>query len=479
MGFALDAITEHGLPVDRALQDKLRTYLESEEERIQREVQLLVPEELLPLNRKEGYKSLPKDLRARLKELDLIVPKAKLDYYLINHYAVIQALGYVDVVDVGLVKRLEFNPTSAKQLLAYIRHMGYPVPLHIDTGAPTTGKEELQKLIDDTGDEVLKLAQKSKKVSKLKGTYCSGYWIPGPDGRVHGKFRFGTASQQVSCTEPNIQQYPEHYDPDDEWIVDIMQQVKGAIKAEPGYKFVKVDARGAHGRMQGWLSEDADYYRLASLDLHSYNTAYFVNVPDKDSLIGLDDASLMTRLKEIKKQFNHERNFMVKRVSFLSQYGGGAEKASRILRLDQFVVQAIMDTTANRFPRTFKEFPKQVRRMLNQSPRLRNPFNCVRWIWDGDMEQAVAFLPSSCFHCHIQSALVRLFEMGAFAKYGACNFPHDAVWYHCREDLVDECIEVTKLEMERPSDVLVNSLGPFWCSADAQVGDSLLEVVDV
>ena len=95
-----------------------------------------------------------------------------------------------------------------------------------------------------------------------------------------------------------------------------------------------------------------------------------------------------------------------------------------------------------------------------------------------DLKQAVAFSVSNPAHCHIQDALVRLCDKDAFAKYGCCNFPHDAAWYHCPIDLVDECIAVTKEEFEKPSEVLVNSLGPFWCPTDAKVGDSLVEMED-
>ena len=465
------------MPVDHARQDKLRTYLESEEERIAREVQLLVPEELLPLNRKEGYKSLPKDLRARLKELELITPKAKLDYYMVNHYDVIQALGYVEVEDIGLVKRLEFNPTSAQQLLAYIRYMDYRVPLDIDSGKPTTNKEELQKLIDETSDEVLKLAQKSKKVSKLKGTYVNGDWIPGPDGRVHGQFRFGTAVGQTSCTGPNQQQFPQHFDPEDAWVDDIGKEIKGTIVAQPGHIFVKIDAKGAHSRMQAFLAEDADYYRLSNIGTHAFNTAHYVKVPDRDSLLAMDDSLLAVRLKEIKKRYDYEYNF-VKRTSFLMQYLGGPEKAAYTLRVPVVEVVALMELIKGTFPKSFKDFPKSVTRRIKHSPRLISAHGACRWFWDQDERQAVAFAVSNEFHCHWQSGLVRLHESGLLDKYEAVNFCHDDLWLHPKEELKDECIAEVRAELEKPSDILVNSLGHFQVGTETQIGYNMAELGD-
>lgn len=378
-----------------------------------------------------------------------------------------------------MVKRLSFNPNSGQQLLRYIEYKGYPVPLNLDTGKPTTGKEEIKKLIEKTDDEVLKLTEQLRKLTKMRGTYCSGAWVPGPDGRVHGEFRFGTANQQTSCTNPNVQQFPEHFNKDDEWMAEIGRRIKGCIRAEPGHKLVKVDARGFHARMQGWLAEDANYYRLANLDLHSFNTGYYMDVPDKARMLQMDDGALLSRLKEIKKQYSHERNALVKRVSFLNQYGGGADKASRILGIDVGIVQGILASIAAPFPRTFDDFPESVVQALKRGTRLTNPFGCARYFWDHDLKEAIAFSVASPAHCHIQDAGIRLWQRGAFMQFECINFTHDAYWFHPLNELVDECIAVAKEEMERPSTVLVNSLGPFQVMADAQVGDRLSEMEDV
>lgn len=491
LSFALDAITAHGLPVDRKLQDDLRAYLESEEQRLTEQIQQLVPDAVRPVNRKVGYKSLPKDLRALLKDRGLIKPKATLDHYIDNHYDLCNSLDYYNRPlgewgDYGLVKVLPFNPNSSDQLLDYIRWQmdhgdmskRWYVPIDVDTRKPTVGKEELHKLIEATDDEVLKLSRQVKKAITFKTRYTAGDWVPAADGRVHGTFRFGTAVQQTSCSQPNIQQFLEHYDPDDKWEADIATKLKACIRAEPGHKFVKVDMTGFHGRVQGFLAEDPDYYRLASFDLHSFNTAQFVDHPLKGELLSMDDDDLRVSLKQIKKEHQHERNAYVKRVSFLNQYGGGAEKAASILGLDIMLVERVLHVIAAPFPKVFRDLPKRIEKQIQQHPRIISPHGCCRYFWDLDIKQAVAFTVSNPAHCHIQDALIRLFEQGAFAKYGACNFPHDALWYHCPDDLIDECIAVTREEFEKPSDILINSLGAFWCSADAQVGPSLAEVHD-
>lgn len=470
--FMLDSIGACGLPVDKGEQDSLKGYIGEQEELLVGDLQKVIPREIRSV---KTYKGWPKDLREAVKSAGLYVKNAR-----VQDFMEIAASSGYEFSETGvLVKPLAFNPNSAPQMIRYIEHMGYPVPKHIDTGKPTTGKEEMDKLAEATGDPVLKLCRKQRRLTKLKGTYCSGAWVPGADGRVHGEFRFGTANQQTSCSNPNVQQFPEHFNKDDEWLAEIGRRVKSCIRAEPGHKLVKVDARGFHARMQGWLAEDADYYRLANLDLHSFNTAQFMQVPDKDVMLDRDDGPLLQRLKEIKKQYAHERNALVKRVSFLNQYGGGAEKASRILGIEIGIVQRVLDSLAAPFPKTFEDFPAAVKAALGQSVRLINAFGCCRWFWDKDMKEAIAFSVASPAHCHIQDAGIRLWQQGAFDLYEAVNFTHDAYWFHPREELVEECIVAARAEMERPSTVLVNSLGPFQVMADAQVGDRLSEMRDV
>lgn len=472
LGKVLDDLSEHGLPVDRQRQNEVRIYIGEQQAELQGRIQSLVPDELKPF---KAFKSWPRDLREAVKASGQWKPKTKpLEYE-------VEAFGYARRNGV-LIKPLPFNLNSSRQLLAYISHMGYRIPLHLETDRPTTGKNEIEQLVAETDDAVLKLTQRVRKLTKLGGTYCGGDWIPGDDGRVHGEFRFGTASGQTSCSRPNIQQYPEHYDAKDEWVADIMKRVKGCIKAEESHIFAKIDYRAAHARCQGHLAEDENYYRLADTDIHSYTTAHYVGVPDKDTLLELDDESLRKRLREIKKQYEYDRNYKLKRILYLMQFTGGAEKAFQILSagfVSVIEVQQLMDMIKGLFPKTFIDFPANVEKQLKQQPWLVSQYKHRRFFWDGDLQQATSFLPSNCFHAHAQSALLRLQEQGAFAVYGACNWAHDSLWLHCREELVDEGIAAVKTEFEKPSDVLVNSLGPFWCHADAMKGYSMDKMVEV
>lgn len=489
MSFVLDDLTERGLPVDRVLQAELREFIASEEMRLSTELQSLIPRELLPF---KEYKSWPKDLREAVKAAGLYVKCCKPAQFPVF----IADCGYTMLpfdaeteegeayIEERLCKVSPFNANSKDQIISYLNYRGYAVPTHIDTGKDTTGKEALESLVLQTDDDVLKLIQRIKKLTKLGGTYASGDWIPGSDGRVHGTFRFGTASGQTSCTRPNIQQFPEHYDPNDAWITDLMHRVKGTIKAEPGHVFVKTDLRAFHARVQSHLANDEIYYRMSDFDPHSYSTAHYVGESDANELMSLSDEALIKRLKEIKKAHANERNAKVKRCTFLMQFGGGADKMFRILNGGGFVsvveVQQLMNLIKGLFPKTFVEFPKETRRLLAKSPRLVSPFGCVRWFWDQDAEQGTAFRVSNCAHNHVQAALVRLYSDGIFKAFSAVNFTHDALWSMPLERNADECIRVVTEEFEQPSEVMVSpTLGKFFVHADSQIGYDMDHMSDV
>lgn len=472
--FVLDDLGQRGLPVDRAAQASLAAFVASEEARISAAIQRTIPIELRGIHPKgRGYKTLPKKLKAVVENgYDPTNPPI---IELSNNS------GHLVCEDGVWMLRLLFNVNSHKQLLSYLNYMEYPIPKHINTGADTTNALGIEQLLRTHDDEILRLTQQDRKLSKLGGTYAKGDWVPGADGRVHGTFGMLTGSGQTTCKAPNVQQYPEHYDPKIPWLAELMHRVKAAIKAEPGHVLIKVDLRSFHARMQGFLAEDAVYYKMADFDLHSYITAHYMELEDAHHLIQLSDDELRTRLKQIKSDYQFERNFKVKRTTFLMQYGGGPEKMFTILQpafVSVIQVMDLMDRIKQLFPKTFTNFPAMARKML-KGCRVVSPFGCHRFIWDRKIQEGVAFLASNSAHCHVQSALIRLFGAGVFSAYEAVNFAHDSLWMHPLERDADNAIAVVKGEFERPSTVLHNQLGAFYCHADAQVGYSMDAMKDV
>jgi uracil-DNA glycosylase len=477
LGKVLTRMSERGLPIDRERQERLRSHIEAQELQLEAELQTMIPAELKPVKQFKGW---PKDLRESVKSAGLYVKRCQP----MEFPEIVEALGY-RLTETGLVKPLPFNAGSSKQVISYIQHcvdtIGDPwyIPTHIDTKKPSANKAGMEALIDATDDAALRHIEKCKKISKLKD-YCGEKWLPEADGCVHAEFRIGaTGTGQTTATNPPIQTYPKHLKKEDEWLEPTMRMIKQIIKAPDGYVMIETDMRGFHARMQGFLAEDAAYYRLANLDAHSFSTAHYVGVEDRHQLLELDDAALMKRLKEIKKDYEYERNYMIKRISFLNQYGGGAEKAATILRIHRIQVEAILNMIKDLFKPTFRDLPAKIEQQLRANPRLVSPFGFPRFFWDGDVNQAMAFWVANPAHCVIQDAVMRLAERGALEKYGAVNIMHDALWWCCPVELADECIQVAHEELGRPSEVLVNSLGAFHCAADAKMGPDMDSLRDV
>ena len=535
----LDYLGEVGLPVDRERQADLRTYVQGELKSLQTRIQKQVPSEILSRHPKDGWKGIPASIATidgkamRLKdaivELDAIGIGADAPYVVLGDPSKERKSkpveGYLrqglfrepvtvetdaqgrtsattNYVTRWYVERL-YNPHgSSPNTKSYIRLMGYRMPTRIDDPtAETTGKSELKKLADETGDEVLALTYQWRELAKTGLDYTGGAWVPGDDGRVHATFKWGTASAQLVAVHPAVMTYPEHS--------EIAKMAKAAIRAEPGHMLVKVDMRGFHSRMIGWLANDPAYYKLADFDVHSFITAHFLKLHDAPYLLEMDDDELRGALNVIKREHQHTRNFKVKRTVHGRQFNMGVNKLynmhaqnfdppitempgllgetrwygmDRIKQMEAMArvgrqeAKTLFGLFDHLFPRTFVVYPEQVANQLrNETPwRLRSPFGHHRFFWDYDKEQSTAFGPSNCSHCHIQAALVRLYRSGALERFEACNMTHDALWLHPETRLVEECIRTVQYEFEAPSEILVDSpLGPFQCNSDAEVGEDL------
>lgn len=517
----LDYLGEIGLPVDRTKQTELRTYVQGELQRLQTEIQALIPANLTGIHPKAGYRlnnpklalaatptiktSLSELVRQYgLSELPLVTAAKHVGNLKLKKFTV---EGTANWEERWCIQRL-FNPHgSSPNTKAYIRAMGYRMPTKIDDpNAETTGKSELRKLADETGDAVLDLIYQWRDLAKTGLDYTGGAWVPGEDGRVHATFKFGTASGQLVAVAPAVMTFPEHS--------EIAKRAKAAIVAQPGHTLVKVDMRGFHARSIGWLAKDPVYYRLADFDIHSYVTAHFLHLHDAPYLDDMADDELSGALDAIKAGHKHTRNFKIKRVGLGRQFGLQVRKLYLMHSQDfdpkpEVVIAEVgenrwhdwdrkrqMDEVARRgraeatslfrlfdqkFPRVFVGFPAWVDNQIRNvtKNRLVSPFGHQRMFWDYDLQQATAYLPSNIAHCHVQAAMVRLFQSGAMKHFEAVNFLHDALWLHPRTELVEECVQTIQHEFELPSTVLVESpLGPFFCHADAEVGSSLLEMIN-
>lgn len=468
----LDDLSNRGLPVDETLQTELREYIVTEEAKLDSELQSLVPLHLKPY---KEYRGWPADLREVVKAAGLWAKRCRPEQFPEHVTLAGYAMLPFDVdesIEYRLCKPLPFNPDSSVQLLRYITHRGYRVPLHIDSGKPTTGKDSLDLLIQETDDAALKIVQQVRKLTKIRGTYTEGHWIPQADGCVHPEITFGTASGQLTSRKPNTAQYPQHG--------ALAKMAKACIRAKSGYTLIKRDMRSFHARTLGWLSGDARYFKMSDYDVHSVITAFFLKLPIAPKLFEMDGIELRTALAEIKKAHKEVRDVKAKRAVLGLGFHMGVDKLYR-MNPDAFDspldAQNLINLIQTLFPKAFKEYPATIEKQIQKSPKLVSPTGHQRWMWAMDLEQAVSYLPANIAHCHIFDSMLIMQERGLLDRWQLCNMIHDCLIFHCPNDLIGECIEVSKEIMERESDVLIDSpLGPFQCSSDVEMGESMAEM---
>lgn len=501
----LDDLGARGLPVDAEQQSEFRATVLAESGKLSTELQSHVPSELTEFHPKQGYKVIPKPIKELVAanislSTDEIAAKVKselgYDY---------RPFGENGSATLRWCKALPFNPNSSQQLLKYIKHMKYKVPKKWGEDKETTGKDALEKLHHQTGDKVIGLVREIRKMNKLVSAFTSGNWKPATDGRVHPTFLFGTATGQLSCVRPNVQQFPVHG--------DLACKFKKMIRAESGHTFVSLDFRSFHARSLGWISLDEDYYKLADFDVHSFVTAHFVKLPEAEHLLSLADDPLRSALCKIKSQYKDIRDQKAKRailglgfhmgvnklymmnaesfnppldeVKLLAGKGWNSWNDERrqkyVNKFGLSEAKKLVALIQRLFPRAFVQFPIEIEDRIKRTSKcyLKSPAGHNRWNWDLNLEEAVAFLPANIAHAHIDDVALRLNDQGLLDKFELVNWRHDCFDFHCPTNLVDECLETVKYEMQRPSDICENEMGKFQCNVDEKIGVSLAEMSEV
>jgi hypothetical protein len=403
---------------------------------------------------------------------------------------------------------LPFNPNSSPQLIRYLKHRGYKIPKRVDEDGDqveTTGKDALEKLHHQTGDKVIGFVREIRKMNKLVSAFTSGYWKPSADGRVHPTFLFGTATGQLSCQRPNVQQFPVHG--------DLAKKFKRMIRAEEGHTFVSLDFRSFHARSLGWLALDEDYYKLADYDVHSFVTAHFMRLPEAEHLLSLSDDSLRSALCKIKSAHKEVRDQKAKRAILGLGFHMGVNKLYMMNaesfnprvedvallagknwtkwddeRRQKYVnkfglaeAKKLVSLIQRLFPRAFINFPIEIEDRIRRITKcyLKSPTGHNRWFFDLNLEEAVAFLPANVAHCHIDDSVLRLHALGHLNEFGFVNWIHDSLLFHCPLELVEKCLQTIKADMQRPSNILTNEMGAFQCNVDAKIGINLSEMQEV
>ena len=461
----------HGMPVNPARHSEVMAELTTRKADAELAMQALIPNEVRAHHPKLGYK----------KE-----PKGFVDGGPTTHNGEPATWGYRDfvyqpalpgnVTESRPVKLLQWKP-SMDGLIRYMKHRVHPIPTEFRTGKATTAEPELVRLAHKTKDFLYDAVLTYRQISTILNNHMVN-WKPLDDGRVHPQFYYDTGTGQLSSRRPNVQNAPKHGQAEKKELADMFRSM---IIAKEGHTLVEFDYKSFHAQTLAFEAEDADYLRLAKLDIHSYLTAHLVRHPDRDSLLGLPDAELADCLRQIKRDHRFVRDYKAKRAVLGYGFGMGYRKLYNMHRESfdsESDARRVVDTLNDLFPKA-NAWRDQVRALAHHQGYLISRFGCIRYFWEvmrwqggawksggDDSEAAIAFLPANDAFCHIKEAMIRL--QPTYGQY-LINTIHDALMYEVPDDALSTSILAIKSEMEKPSPVLVNEICPNGLSVEVGV----------
>lgn len=151
-----------------------------------------------------------------------------------------------------------FNFNSNIQVSKFLyEFLKLPIIDTTDTGAPATGAETLEKLVQHTNDTsvkeaiiaLLNLSKVNKIISAFLGNFTGAPNVNGEKG-LYGNFNLcGTKSGRLSSSNPNMQQIPSTGSP-------YAKPVKKIFTAPKGYVFCGADQRSLEDRISALTTKD-------------------------------------------------------------------------------------------------------------------------------------------------------------------------------------------------------------------------------
>ena len=525
----LSDMAKRGVPIDDGKRLELKAHIDSERLRVKDSVQKIVPAELLSTKQAKGLKNPPLlkcpecEVKTRMGHACMTyVELAELNGLVQREFTLekeekcrcskklrstCEECAGTGLLPAGLVEPRwaapkEFNPNSKLQLIRYMKFRKHKIPKHAKrtdaiTGeaSDTTEDKQLDSLAKKTRDPLYPLVREYRQLSKVEGCYVEG-WKPWPDGAIHPTFGYGPATWQLNAKAPNTQQGLVHGKTP--FQKSLANSFKAMVRARAGHKIVAFDFKSFHAVTTGHEAGMADYVRLARIDLHSFLTCHYLKLPERLGLYERDDADMAALFKHLRKneKFEFTRNYKCKRTALGIQFAMFWRKLFQ-LNPDDFenenearkLWELIM---VDLFP-GLKNWQDRMRAEAAENKILISKFGAVRRFYDvqrfdrnrqrmvsGDQaEAAVAFLPANHAFGHVRWVMKNVEAKGWNEKYRLVNQIHDAFYFECPDELVEECQVNVANEMRRKNPILIYpKLAPdgMWVDADSANGQSLLDL---
>lgn len=166
-----------------------------------------------------------------------------------------------------------FNPKSSQQVAHILfDQLGFPILKETDTGAPSTDKSVLTKLLEDSGDSWLVDLIAYRKSSKILDAFVSK-WPDHMDStnRMHPRYKpTQVVTGRLAAENPNIQQVPRKD-----------ARVKKVFGGVPGHQWVRADLSQIELRIAAWLAQEQTMLSAFrdGTDLHALTAGQILGDP--------------------------------------------------------------------------------------------------------------------------------------------------------------------------------------------------------
>lgn len=442
----LERMSERGMPVDPEVFARVSKQLKDDMAMYRDKMQALVPPQV---KTKKAYKKEPRN---------------KTGCELIN----------------GVWYRWNKWSPSNQGLVRYMKHKNHTVPKAIKDGKDTTNKLELARLHRSTKDELYGTVIQYRKAQTILRNHIKN-WKPGTEGRVHTTFYFDPATGQLSSRRPNVQNAPKHDDPEFGGYARTFREI---VKARPQHLIMEFDYRAFHVQTLGFEARDLDLMRMGRLDIHSFVTAHFLNLPDAGRVASMSDDEAREYLKWVKKNHKYTRDAQCKHA--LLGYNNGMGYRKLYLQYREFFnsqteARRVMELLDHLFPKA-KVYRDNICQKAHDQGYLISRHGYIRYFWEvnrwqngdwshgDDHEAALCFFTQNDAHGELKDRILTIAEQGLDEKYGLLNTIHDSLIFECPIDLAQECRYNVGRIMEAPSLVLIDPISaPKGLSVEVEV----------
>ena len=483
--------SKRGIPVSKVRWEALKVEIEGERSKLQVELNGLIPEALRNVHPVEGYKREPKEITA-LRENYIaaaraligkgIRPKITFPKLAQERFGLVRRK--FNLEGDGIVERWckikPFLAGSSDQVKRYLRWKQehttvelaryYEVPKTLakkgEEVRETTGGDELEWLLEKTGDKVIELVLKDRSLGVTVNNMIPN-WEPGPDGRVHCSWNFKAPTGQLSTTGPNIQNASKH-------TIE-GQRFRRIIEAEEGWEFSELDYKAFHVAVMGYIADDPDYIRFSQIDPHSILGSVIM----KDDGVGVVSLKAMNneQIKAICKKFKGKyaevRQNVCKPAVLGNQLGLGYKKLHhqnrKYIETEQ-KAQYLQAMLARLFPKV--EVAKdRIMKLAHMQRELKNPWGRRQAFFDvylrkyssksgwyqttgTDAEKALAFVVQSCAFGMIAEKILECARRGYNETFGWINTIHDSSMFLYSVGARDSFVDCVKPIYQSPCEWL-------------------------